>query len=80
MRNKRLSALSGVGHPRRQQRQRAIGLPDDEVSGAGVALYANDRNNFAIARVKRIEDPNFECRTPGSMTLLRPAPARAIYR
>jgi hypothetical protein len=58
-------------HPRRQQRQRAIGLPDDEVLGAGVTLHAQDRNALAAARVKRIEDPNLDRRTPGSMTLLR---------
>jgi hypothetical protein len=55
-------------------------LPDDEVSGAGVALHANDRNDFAAARVKRIEDPNLYRRKPGSMALLRPAPARVTLR
>ncbi len=75
--NKRLSASTRVGHPRRQQRQRAVGLPDDEVSGAGVALYANDGNDFAAAWMKRIEDPNLYRRKPGSMTLLRPASAKA---
>ena len=47
-------------------------------SGAGVTFRANDGNDFAAARVKRIEDPNLDCRTPGSMTLLRPVPARPI--
>jgi hypothetical protein len=55
-------------------------LPDDEVSGAGVALHANDRNDFAAARVKRIEDSNLYRRKPGSMALLRPASARRIWR
>jgi IstB-like ATP binding protein len=53
-------------------------LPDDEVRGAGVALHANDGNDFAAARVKRIEDPDLYRRKPGSMALLRPAPARTI--
>jgi hypothetical protein len=53
-------------------------LPDDEVSGARVALHANDGNDFAAAWVKRIEDPNLSRRKPGSMTLLRPASARRM--
>jgi hypothetical protein len=55
-------------------------LPDDEVGGAGVALHANDRNDFAAARVKRIEDPNLYRRKPGSMALLRPARAKPMSR
>jgi hypothetical protein len=38
----------------------------------------NDRDGLAAARMKRIDDPNLKRRTPGSMTLLRLAPARAI--
>jgi hypothetical protein len=54
-------------------------LPDDEMLDAGVALYADGRDNFTAARVKRIDDPNLNRRTPGSMTLLRPAPASRIW-
>ena len=41
----RRSASTCVGHPRRQQRQRPIRLPDDEMLGAGVTLYADDRDD-----------------------------------
>jgi hypothetical protein len=58
-------------HPRRQQRQRAIGLPDDEMLGTGMAFGADHGNRLTAPRVKRIDDPNLNRRTPGSMTLLR---------
>jgi hypothetical protein len=54
-------------------------LPNNEVSGTGVALHANDRNDFAATRMKRIEDPYLYRRKPGSMALLRPAPASRIW-
>jgi hypothetical protein len=47
---------------------------------AGVALYADGRDNFTAARVKRIDDPNLNRRTSGSMTRLRAASARRIWR
>jgi hypothetical protein len=72
--------LTCFGHPRRQQRQRAIRLSDDEVRRPGVTLRTNYRDAFAAARVKRIEDPNLNRQTPGSMTLLRPVPARRIWQ
>jgi len=78
MYNEPLSASACVGHPRRQQCQRPIQLPDHEMLGAGVTLYADDRNDFTAAWVKRIGDPNFDSRTPGSMTLLRPVRANRI--
>src|SRR5438067_13168689 len=76
----RLCASTCLGHPRRQQRQREIRLPDNEVRCAGVTPRTDYRDGFTAARVKRIEDPNLNRRTPGSMTLLRPAAARAILR
>src|SRR5205814_1375790 len=66
-------ASTCLGHPRRQQRQREIRLPDNEVRYAGVTPRTDYRDGFTAARVKRIEDPNLNRRTPGSMTLLRPA-------
>jgi hypothetical protein len=71
--NKRLGRATRLGHPRRQQRQGVVGLPDDEMLSAGVALAADHHDPLAAARVKRIKDPNLKRRTPGSMTLLRPA-------
>ena len=67
-------------HPRRQQRQGPIRLSDDEVLGARVTLRTDDHDRLAAARMKRIEDPNLGRRTPGSMTLLRPASARPTWR
>ena len=46
----------------------------------GMALGADRRNGLTATRMKRIEDPNFNRRKPGSMTLLRPAPARVTWR
>ena len=57
----------------RLQRQREIRLPDNEVRYAGVTPRTDYRDGFTAAPVKRIEDPNLNRRTPGSMTLLRPA-------
>ena len=67
-----------LGHPRRQQRQGVIGLPDNEVIGARMPPDADHRNEITRARVKPIRDPDFKRRTPGSMTLVRPAPAKRI--
>jgi hypothetical protein len=55
-------------------------LPDDEMLGAGMSLGANRRNDLTAARVKRIDDLYFNRQTPGSMPLLRPAAAKAIWR
>jgi hypothetical protein len=76
--DKRLRVSACFGHPRGQQRQRAIGLPDNEVVGAGVALHADNGDNFVAARMKPVADSNLSRQTPGSMTLLRLAQARAI--
>ena len=67
-----------LGHPGRQQRQGAIGLPDNEVIGACMPPDADHRDEITRARVKPVRDPDFKRRTPGSMTLVRPAPARRI--
>jgi hypothetical protein len=47
--------------------------------GAGVPLRTDHRDHLAVARMKRIKDPNLKRRTPGSMTLLRVAPAKPIF-
>jgi hypothetical protein len=49
-------------------------LPDDEMLGTGMALGADRRDDRAAPWVKRIDDPDLNRRTPGSMTLLRPIP------
>ena len=66
-----------LDHPGRQQCQSPIGLPDDEVVGAGVPLDTDDGDDLAAARVKWIRDPDLKRRTPGSMTLLPPSLRRA---
>jgi hypothetical protein len=55
-------------------------LADDEVIGADVTLGPDNGNHLAAARVERIRDPNLKRRTPGSMTLVRRALAKAIWR
>ena len=65
-----------LGHPGRQQRQAAIGLPDNEVIGACMPPDADHRDEITRARVKPVRDPDFKRRTPGSMTLVCPASAR----
>src|SRR5258708_6527941 len=44
--------------------------------GASMTLRGDDYDRLAAARVKRIDNPNLNRQTPGSMTLLRPAQAR----
>ena len=51
-------------------------MANDEVIDAGVTPGTNDGDHLAAARVERIRDPNLKRRTPGSMTLVRQAPAR----
>jgi hypothetical protein len=43
---------------------------------ACVALAADRDNNLAAPRMEWIKDPHFNRQTPGTMTLVRPAPAR----
>jgi hypothetical protein len=45
-------------------------LLDDEVFGAVMALRTNNDDRFSAARVKRVEDPNLNCQTLGSMALV----------
>ena len=42
-----------------------------------VALAADRDNNLAAPRMERIKDPHFNRRTPGIMTLVHVAPAKA---
>jgi hypothetical protein len=45
---------------------------------AGKALAVHDLHHLLGPRMERIEDPHLERRTPGIVTLSRPAPARPI--
>ncbi len=66
-----------LGHPGRQERERRIRLADDKVIDAGGTHQANRHDRLPATRVKRIKNPNLKRRTPGNMTLLRAASARA---
>ena len=47
---------------------------------ASVALAADRDNNLAVPWMERIKDPHFNRRTPGIMTLVRPALAKPTCR
>jgi hypothetical protein len=64
-------------HPSGQQSKRAVPLPNNQMVHASLALAANRDNNLAATWMERIKDPYFNRRTPGIMTLARPAPVRA---
>ena len=80
MTNKLAEGSIGLGHPDRQKGERPVGLANDEMIGAAVTLGADNGDHLAGPGVERIGDPNLKSRTPGSMTLVRPAAARAIWR
>jgi hypothetical protein len=71
-----MGAGGGLGHPDRQEGQGSIRLTHDQMVGAGVTLGANHSDALAAARVERIGDPRLKRRTPGTLTLVRPVPAR----
>nr|WP_229178038.1 MULTISPECIES: hypothetical protein [Bradyrhizobium] len=57
-------------HPGRQKRQGGVGLTNDEMISASMALASDNRHQFATARVERIGDPHFKRWTPGIMPLV----------
>jgi hypothetical protein len=48
----------GLGHPRRQQRARAVGLLDDKVNVALMVQPAHHHNAFARTRMLGVLDQN----------------------
>ena len=48
--------------------------------GAGVPLDACDRNPLSVSWMEWVSDDHLDRQIPGSMTLPRPAEARAISR
>jgi hypothetical protein len=46
--------------------------------GAGMPFYACDLNPLAVSWMEWVSDDHLDRQTPGSMTLLRPAAAKAI--
>jgi hypothetical protein len=67
------------GHPRRKVRTRTIRLHDDQVRLASIAIHTYDIDALAEARVKRIANDDVVALIMGSMLLVRPGPARAIW-
>ena len=61
-------------------RQRVIRLTDDKNFSRLMAAAARYQNLQTVPRVKRIEDPPLSLLIPGSMSLPRRAPAKAICR
>ena len=66
-----------LAHPGRDQGECPVGLHHDQMVLAGEALAVLDLHHLPGPRMKRIEDQNLERRTPGIVTLSRPASARA---
>ncbi|RKE25877.1 hypothetical protein B0G76_7436 [Paraburkholderia sp. BL23I1N1] len=56
----------------------AIGLHDDQVGLASIAIHSNDINALAEARVKRIADNDIVAMMMGSVLQVRLVSARAI--
>jgi hypothetical protein len=73
MLRERRSAGLFLAHPRWDQRERVIGLHDDEVILAGEPLAVHHLHHLPRPRMERIPDRHLERRTPGIVTLPRAA-------
>lgn len=69
-----------LAHPGWDQGECPVGLYHDQMVLAGEALAVLDLHHLPGPKMERIEDQNLERRTPGIVTLSRPATARAIWR
>jgi hypothetical protein len=67
-----------AGHPWRKMSASAIGLHDDQVRLASIAIHSNDINPLAEARVKRIADNDIVAIMMGSVLWVRPVAAKVI--
>ncbi|MCF3948922.1 hypothetical protein [Acidiphilium iwatense] len=67
-------------HPRGNVRQRAIQLADRQKLFTLVPIPPRDRHRLATPRMKTIENPPFGVVIPGSISLLRRARERRIWR
>jgi hypothetical protein len=68
-----------LAHPGWDQGECPVGLHHDQMVLAGEALAVLDLHHLPGPRMERIEDQNLERRTPGIVTLSRPALAKPIY-
>ena len=59
-------------------RQSAIALLDDKDLGALKAMMPHKKGHLTKARMEPIVDSSLDVLIPGSMSLLRPAPARRM--
>jgi hypothetical protein len=66
-----------IAHPRRNQRERAVRLDDDQMLRTGKSPAAYNLNQMVETRMKRVVNDGFIRQTPGIVTLPRPASARA---
>jgi hypothetical protein len=63
----------GLGHPRRQQRARTVGLLDDKVDVAPMVQPAHHHNAFARTRMLGVLDQNVKGLFLGGMSPSRKA-------
>lgn len=68
-----------VCHPRRQERQGAVGLPDGQIRLASVVVHPDDGYPLATARVKWIADDHIIVLTMGSVLRVRPGLEKVIW-
>src|ERR1700686_3999436 len=76
----RCGASNILAHPGRDQGECPVGLHHDQMVLAGEALAVLDLHHLPGPRMERIEDQNLERRTPGIVTLSRPAPAKPTWQ
>src|ERR1700689_1659625 len=69
----RCRASNILAHPGRDQGECPVGLHHDQMVLAGEALAVLDLHYLPGPRMERIENQNLERRTPGIVTLPRPA-------
>jgi hypothetical protein len=69
-----------LAHPGRDQGECPVGLHHNQMVLAGKALAVHNLHHLLGPRMERIEDPHLERRTPGIVTLSRPAPAKPIWQ
>src|ERR1700730_6956039 len=75
----RCRASNILAHPGRDQGECPVGLHHDQMVLAGEALAVLDLHHLPGPRMERIEAQNLERRTPGIVTLSRPAWASRGY-
>src|SRR5262249_20958600 len=70
----------GSCHPRGKQRQCAIRLPDNKMLSTSKLLAGEYSDQRSTSGMERVDDLDLKSQTPGILTLVRPAPAKATSR